>query len=120
MRAAYAVDTAARVIGGQDDVHDGRELARCHARDRQIGQPPLLELDAEDDLQEHAQPEHRQRDQHDVLRVTSMSQNEYRLIADILPAAMPKIISMMMAASASLSVFGNFSSEDLGHRAPFF
>ena len=52
----------------------------------------------------------------DVLNVTSTSQNEYRLTADMIPAAMPKIISMRMAATASLSVLGNLSHEDVGDR----
>ena len=46
----------------------------------------------------------------DVLSVTSMSQNEYRLTAESIPARMPKIASMMMATTASLMVFGNLSN----------
>ncbi len=46
----------------------------------------------------------------DVLRVTSMSQNEYFLTAESIPAARPMIDSMISATSASLSVFGNFSN----------
>ena len=53
----------------------------------------------------------------DVLSVTSMSQNEYRLTAESIPASIPRMASMRMATSASFSVLGNFSKRIVGDRA---
>src|SRR5450759_3420114 len=45
----------------------------------------------------------------DVESVTRTSRNEYCLTAEMMPAAIPTMISMMIAAKASLTVYGYFS-----------
>ena len=46
----------------------------------------------------------------EVKSVTKMSQNEYLLMAEIMPAPMPTMASMMMATMASRTVFGYFDA----------
>ena len=65
MRAAYAVETAASVMAGRIRWAQRREPPRSTPGYRQVERAvrPLLQPDAEEVLEQQAEPEHRQRDE---------------------------------------------------------